>query len=151
MDYSNKDRDKIKTFLLRDKMNLPKFQSAEIITFNTIALRGAIKDIGRALEMDLDEVQTICNAVVEITENGTKIQKIPDEYREKYPELFKFADIVNGTIVSVGTHPSGVLICDRNIEEEIGLCSIASTPYPVSCLNMKELDGQNWVKLDILG
>ena len=51
-DYSGKDRETIKRFLLKDKMNLPSIRSAEIITFNTIALKGAIRDVCRALYKD---------------------------------------------------------------------------------------------------
>ena len=53
--------------------------------------------------------------------------------------------------MSVGTHPSGVLISDLPIEEMVGMCSISSSDYPVSMLNMKELDALMYVKLDILG
>lgn len=68
---------------------------SDIVTFNTIALKGAIRDVGRALGMPLDEVAAICN-VVEQDEAGC---------RAKYPELFKYVDIVNGCVVSVGNHP----------------------------------------------
>lgn len=140
-DYSSKDREVVKYFLLHDHMNLPQIQSAEIITFNTIALKGAIRDIGRALEMPLDEVGVICN----------KVDCNEKEVRNKYPKLFEYVDIVNGTVVSVGTHPSGVLVTDKNLYEDIGLCSLSSSDYPVSMLNMKELDALMYVKLDILG
>lgn len=140
-DYSGKDREKVKYFLLHDHMNLPQIQSAEIITFNTIALKGAIRDIGRALNISLDEVSKICS-MVDDNESGA---------REKYPELFDYVDIVNGTVVSVGTHPSGVLVTDKNLYEDIGLCTLSSSDYPVSMLNMKELDALMYVKLDILG
>lgn len=140
-DYSSKDRDKVKYFLLHDRMNLPQIQSAEIITFNTIALKGAIRDVGRALEMPLDEVGQICNRV-DSDEEGV---------RAEYPELFEYVDIVNGAVVSVGTHPSGVLVSDRNLYEDIGLCTLSTSKYPVSMLNMKELDALMYVKLDILG
>ena len=140
-DYSSKDRDKVKYFLLHDRMNLPQIQSAEIITFNTIALKGAIRDVGRALEMSLDEVGKICNRV-DSDEEGV---------RAEYPELFEYVDIVNGAVVSVGTHPSGVLVSDRNLYEDIGLCTLSTSKYPVSMLNMKELDALMYVKLDILG
>ena len=50
-DYCSKDRDKIKYFLLHDKMNLPNIKTSEIITFNTIATKGAIKDVCRALNI----------------------------------------------------------------------------------------------------
>ena len=146
-DYSGEDRDKVKQFLLRDKMNLPKIQSAEIITFNTIALKGAVRDVCRALYRESEDVDYI--------KRSNEISKLidTDEYkaREMYPEIFEYVDIVEGTIVSVGTHPSGVLLSDLPIEETVGLCSLSTSDYPVSMLNMKELDALMYVKLDILG
>lgn len=147
-DYSSEDREKVKYFLLHDHMNLPQIQSAEIITFNTIAMKGAIKDVCRALDIPLDVAQKISNAV---TMDDKKQWVIDDEWREKYPELFEYVDIITGTVVSVGTHPSGVLVSDLNLFEEIGLCSLSTSNYPVSMLNMKELDALMYVKLDILG
>lgn len=147
-DYSGKDRDTVKQFLLRDKMNLPGIRSAEIITFNTIAMKGAIKDVCRALNVSLDEAQQLSNAVFL---NDKKQWEIDDKWRSEYPEVFTYVDIVNGTIVSIGTHPSGVLISDLPIDETVGLCSISTSDYPVSMINMKELDDLMYVKLDILG
>ena len=142
-DYSGPDRERVKQFLLRDRMNLPKIRTSEIITFNTIALKGAIRDVGRALEIPLATVSQICQQI-----DG---DEIPEKLRNEYPELFEYVDIVNGTIVSVGTHPSGVLVSDLDIDSLIGTCSIGSSDYPVSMLNMRELDDQMWVKLDVLG
>lgn len=147
-DYSSEDRERVKYFLLHDHMNLPQIQSAEIITFNTIAMKGAIKDVCRALDIPISEAQLISDAVV-LDENKKWV--IDDEWREKYPEVFEYVDIIVGTVVSVGTHPSGVLVSDRNLFEDIGLCSLSTSNYPVSMLNMKELDALMYVKLDILG
>lgn len=147
-DYSSRDREKVKQFLLHDHMNLPNVRSSEIITFNTIALKGAIKDVGRALGLSTGETQEISNAVFL---NEDKSWGIEEKWREKYPGLFQYVDFVNGTIVSIGSHPSGVLVSDLNIEEMVGLCSLSSSEYPVSMLNMKELDALMYVKLDILG
>lgn len=141
-DYSGQDRDRVKEFLLRDKMGMPQIKSSEIITFNTIALKGAIRDVGRALEIDLKTVSEICSQCED---------DVPDKLRAKYKELFEYVDIVNGTIVSIGTHPSGVLVSDLQIDETVGLCSTSSSEYPVSMLNMKELDSLMYVKLDALG
>lgn len=143
-DYCSKDREKIKYFLLHDRMNLPHIKTSEIITFNTIATKGAIKDVCRALNISLDEAQQISDAV---NIDGT----IDDKWKEKYPEVFKYVDIVSGTIVSIGSHPSGVLVSDKEIEADIGLCSLSTSDYPVSMLDMHGLDDQMYVKLDILG
>lgn len=146
-DYSGKDRDKVKQFLLRDKMNLDSINSAEIITFNTIAEKGAVRDVCRALYKDDDP-----EGYIEITNTISKLaDSDPEKARRLYPEVMRYVDIVNGTIVSVGTHPSGVLISDLPIDETVGLCSLSSSEYPVSMLNMKELDDLMYVKLSKIG
>lgn len=149
-DYCSTDRDKIKYFLLHDKMNLPNIKTSEIITFNTIALKGAVRDVCRALYKKRDgsddgEYLKIADYISDNVEDNE--QKMRDEY----PEVFKYVDIVSGTIVSIGSHPSGVLVSDRPIETDVGLCTIATSDYPVSMLDMHGLDGQMYVKLDILG
>lgn len=146
-DYSGKDRDTVKRFLLRDKMNLPSIRSAEIITFNTIALKGAVRDVCRALYKDRHDINYI-----QVSNHICKeVETHEEAVRKKYPEVFRYVDIVNGTIVSIGTHPSGVLISDLPIEQTVGLCSVSTSEYPVSMINMKELDDLMYVKLDILG
>ena len=146
-DYSGKDRDRVKEFLLKDKMGLPNINSAEIITFNTIALKGAVRDVCRALFKDKLDINYL-----DLSDKISKeVERNEESARKAYPEIFKFVDIVNGTIVSIGTHPSGVLISDLPINELVGLCSISTSDYPVSMLNMKELDELMYVKLDILG
>lgn len=113
---------------------------ADIVTFNTIALKGAVRDVGRALGVPLDEVAAICN-VVEQDEAGC---------RAKYPELFKYVDIVNGCVVSVGNHPSGMIVAPHSIDDRIGLFTTSTDTVPISQINMKEVDLQNYVKLDLL-
>lgn len=142
-DYSEKDRVKVKEFLLKDHMDINTIQCSEIITFNTIAVKGAVKDVARAMNIPLDEAQSISN---QITDN-----EIPKKLREQYSELFEYVDIVNGVVMSVGSHPSGVLVTDKDIASEIGTCTLSTSEYPVSMLNMKELDDLMYVKLDILG
>lgn len=147
-DYAGADRDTVKKFLLKDKMGLDSIRSAEIITFNTIAVRGAIDDVCRAMYKDSATINHI-----KIAEEIKSMFFDEDENaaREKYKDVFDYVDIVSGTIVSIGTHPSGVLISDLPIEQTIGLCSISTSDYPVSMVNMKELDDMFYVKLDILG
>lgn len=140
-DYSGKDRDKVKEFLLKDHLGLDKIECSEIITFNTIALKGAIKDVCRALEYPLEIAD-------EISKNAEQDE---EKYRKLYPDVFEYVDILNGTVVSVGSHPSGVLVTDVDLSKQVGMCSISTSNYPVSMLNMKELDTLFYVKLDILG
>lgn len=113
---------------------------ADIVTFNTIALKGAIRDVGRALEIPLNEVADICN----------KVESDEESYRKQYPELFKYVDIVNGCVVSVGNHPSGMIVAPYSIDDRMGLFTTSTDTVPISQINMKEVDLQNYVKLDLL-
>lgn len=115
--------------------------AADIITFNTIADKGAIRDVGRALEMPLSEVDSIAKNFDTDEEN----------LREKYKELFKYVDIVKGTIVSVGTHPSGTIVSPIPLDSFAGTCTLPTTDKPVSMIQMKEVDKFGLVKLDVLG
>lgn len=143
-DYCSKDRERVKEFLLKDRMDLDNIQTSEIITFNTIAKKGAIKDIGRALGMTPAETQILSDGV-------NNDEDLPKEMRDKYPELCEYVDIVSGTIVSIGSHPSGVLVSDKNIVEDIGMCSLSTSLYQVSMLDMHDLDALMYTKLDVLG
>jgi DNA polymerase-3 subunit alpha len=146
-DYYDPDRVKTRNFLL----TCDKIKSAEIAAFGTIKLRGAIRDIGRALELSLDEVTEICDKLEEVETNGKKVEVAGEALRKKYPELFKYVDLVQDVIVSVGTHPAGVLCASRPIDEEIGLFSLSTTEHMVSCNDMYGLDACWWTKLDCLG
>jgi len=115
---------------------------SDIITFNTIADKGAIRDVGRALSIDLDTVGEICDSV----DNESKYE----ESRKKYKELFEYVDIVKGVIVSIGSHPCGMIVAPFAIDDTIGLCTTATDQFPISQLYMKEVDSLNYVKLDLL-
>ena len=114
----------------------------DIITFNTIADKGAIRDVARALEIPLDEVSMLCEAV----DNEDKYKTV----REKYPELFKYVDQVKGVIVSVGSHPCGTVVAPYSITDKFGTFTTSTSNYPISQINMKEIDSLNYVKLDLL-
>lgn len=112
----------------------------DIITFNTCADKGSIRDIGRALNIPLNEVAYICD----------NFEKEEQKLRKKYKELFKYVDLVKGTIVSVGVHPCGLVVAPYTIDDRIGTFTSGTSRYPISQLNMKEIDLLNYVKLDLL-
>ena len=123
-------------------MSKPGLYCSDIITFNTVSDKGAIRDVGRALEIPLSEVGEICDCV----DNAKEYEKV----RKKYSELFYYVDLVKGVIVSIGTHPCGMIVSPQSLDDNVGLCSTSTSPYPVSELYMKEVDSLNYVKLDLL-
>jgi DNA polymerase-3 subunit alpha len=138
-DWMPSKRDLVKEYLHQN----PKYETAEIVTFNTVAWKGSIRDIGRALDIPLNEINQICND----EENESALSA----WQKKYPKLFDYALQVEGTIVSIGSHPAATICSPINIQENIGTVTLPTNKYPVACLNMKEVDDLNFVKLDVLG
>lgn len=137
-DYPPSQRGLVKDYIY----NKEGLYCADIITFNTIADKGAIRDVGRGLKMDLEEVNIICERFDGGQENSL---------RKEYPELFKYVDLLKGVVTSVSFHPCGTVISPFPIEGVIGTFSTTTNKYPITQLNMKELDSLNFVKLDLLG
>ena len=119
---------------------------SEIITFNTIALKGAIRDVCKGLYCDNDDVDYMKLD----DEIGKMAEKDEDGARKKYPDVFKYVDIANGVVISLGVHPSGRLVVDHPFDGEVGLCSSSTNTHAISQLWMHELDSLNYVKLDLL-
>lgn len=137
-DWQPNQREAIKDYVY----SMEGLYCADIITFNTVALKGSIRDCARALKIDLSIVNDICENI-----NDDNIES----YREQYKELFEYVDIVNGTVVSIGTHPCGQVVSPIPLDENMGLLTLVTCKNPVTMLNMKEIDSLNYVKLDILG
>ncbi|MDI0267855.1 PHP domain-containing protein [Clostridioides difficile] len=135
-DWDSTGRERVKQYVY----SKDELYCADIITFNTIALKGSIRDVGRALDIPLSQIDNICKNI-EMKENY---------YRSIYKKLFEYVDIINGTIVSIGTHPCGLVVSPVPLEENMGTLTLSTCEYPVTMLNMKEIDHQNYVKLDLL-
>ena len=120
---------------------------SDIITFNTVALKGAVRDVCRGLyardkndKEYLRRADYICN----------NVEADERKMRDEFPEVFKYVDIIQGTIVSIGSHPCGLICSPQPIDGTVGLCTTSTDTYPVSQLYMKEVDALNYVKLDLL-
>ena len=193
-DWLSEDREIVKQYLYGKK----GLYCCDIVTFNTIALKGSIRDVCRGFfneNMDnlSDEVKAKIKAhrenikghdsrdmdvsyskelQAEITADYLRNavhREVPYDYiafgnqlanmidddeagaRKKYPAIFRLVDMVNGCVVSVGNHPAGCVVSPVPVDEWFGTFTSATDDYPISVLNMKEIDSLNFVKLDILG
>lgn len=143
-DIYAEDRYKVREYLF----NRDNLYCCNIVTFNTIQMRGAIKDIGRAFGLTPDQTQELSN-MVETDKKGHDY--IPESVRNKHSEIFKYVDLVIGTITSLGRHAAGIVCSPTDIRYDFGTLSITSDPRPVSQIDMHEIDSLNFVKLDLLG
>jgi DNA polymerase-3 subunit alpha len=136
-DYPPSQRDLVKEYIF----NKEGLYCSDIITFNTIADKGAIRDVGRALNIPLSTIDDI----------SKRFEDNENSLRKEYPKLFKYVDLLKGVVTSVSYHPCGVIVSPFSIEETVGTFTTTTNIYPITQLNMKEIDSMNFVKLDILG
>lgn len=149
-DYYSPDRIMVQKFLLEH----PDLTCASIVTKNTVGLKGAIKDIGRAMGYDSDTTNEITKQIEDGDKDSDDIMDwytYPNETYEAYKELFDEAYKVVGVITSIGRHAAGVVVSTRDLASEMGLITVTKWDYPVTELTMKEVDFLNFVKLDVLG
>ncbi|CEQ01627.1 DNA polymerase III subunit alpha [[Clostridium] sordellii] len=143
-DHSDIDREWVRDYIYK----MEGLYISDIITFNTIALKGSIRDVGRVFIKEYPDRynSSVIDEIVKMTdENKEHIA------REQHPELFEYVDIINGTVVSIGSHPAGVIVSPIPLENNIGTCMLKDNSRPVSVLDMKEVESLGFVKLDILG
>lgn len=129
---------------------------AQIVTFGTMAARNAIRDVGRALDVELSRVDKIAKLVPqEINMTLEKALETSDEFRQAYEKdqinrnLIDLAKDVEGMPRHTSTHAAGVVIASKSVDEFVPLIRTGdqiSTQY-----NMIELEELGLLKMDFLG
>ena len=131
-------------------------QVAQIITFNTMAAKAAIKDVGRALDMPYGEVDRIAKLIPPTI--GITIDKALEEnpllataYQEpKIKELIDTALRLEGLIRGAGVHAAGVVIAPQPLTELVPVTR-AKDDTIVTCYDMKAVEKMGLLKMDFLG
>ena len=99
-------------------------QVAQIITFNTMAAKAAIKDVGRALDMpygDVDRIAKMIPTTIGVTidaaleENGPL--KTAYDTEPQIHELIDTARKLEGLVRGAGVHAAGVVISPQPLTE----------------------------------
>lgn len=142
-DYDDESKARLTKYLCEDHLEIDGIRAAQICTFGTMKTRKAIEYVGKGLGYSLEDIDEMKKQLVD--------DEVPDSLRLKHKELFHYVDLVNGCVINLGIHASGVLISDRDIEAELGTATMSSTDYYVTQVPMKSLDALNYVKLDLLG
>ncbi len=75
-----------------------------------------------------------------------------DNLRAENKQLFYYFDGIKGTIVSKGSHPSGMIGSPITLHDNLGVYyKDGDENIPISFCAMKAVDSLNYVKFDILG
>ena len=154
-------------------------KTAYILAIGTISDKGTIDEIGRALNIPLDEVKEIkelyslytdtiedCKNKIHVfeekgLEEGSVYKECKDKLQEnekllddlknvKYKELFYYFDGLVGTAISQSMHPAGIIVSPVTLPDNYGTFWSKDGKRIIS-INMEEVHEVSLVKYDLLG
>lgn len=139
---------------------------AAIITFGKLKARAAVRDVGRVLDVPLNDVDRVAKLIPNVPGNPVSIGQALDtvpEFKRAYKEqryvkeLVDTAKEMEGAIRNAGTHAAGVIITDRPVVDYIPLnrptsASMEDLPIKkVTQFEMSTIDALGLLKVDFLG
>ena len=132
-------------------------QVAQIITFNTMAAKAAIKDVGRALDMpygDVDRIAKLVPTTIGVTiEQALKDSPPLQEAYDGNPQIRELIDTarkLEGLVRGAGVHAAGVVIAPRPLTDLVPL-SRSKNDEIVTAYDMKAVEKMGLLKMDFLG
>ena len=129
---------------------------AQIITFGTMAARGSIRDVGRALAMGYQDVDQIAKLIPnELNMTISKAMERVAELRERYEnnpqvkDLIDMAAKIEGMPRHASTHAAGVVITREPVESYVPVQ--LNDESVVTQFPMTTLEELGLLKMDFLG
>jgi DNA polymerase-3 subunit alpha len=139
---------------------------AQIITFGTMAARAAVRDVGRALDVPLPEVDRLAKLIpagqgkaVSLAEALQDVPELKEAYAgtEYVRRLIDAALQLEGVARNAGTHAAGVVVSDRPLVEYLPLHRPTrgggddAAQGNITQFEMQILDKLGLLKVDFLG
>jgi len=149
-DFMDRRRGEVKEYLRK------KFKHvASITTFQYFKDKGVIRDVARAFLIPLGEVNKALKTVETFEEYESSAST--EEFRQKYPEVTKYASMLRGKIRGNGMHAAGVVVAKDDISKYVPIETrkdpddSVSGRIPVVALDMEQTADLGLIKLDVLG
>jgi DNA polymerase-3 subunit alpha len=170
IDFDDEGRQRVIDYVV-DKYG--KNQVAQIVTFGTMAAKSSIRDVGRVLELPLQDTDRLAK-MVPITpgttlakifkpgkeaEDGAQsrdlenIRKLRDIEKLETPEgeILRLAQQVEGTVRNTGIHAAGIIIAPGDIMQYIPVCTSSETELLVTQFEGGVVESAGMLKMDFLG
>jgi len=147
-DIQDSRRDEVKDYLVRQYRHV-----ASIATFLEFKDKGVVRDVSRALNIPLSDVNKVLKTVDTWDDFCTSKNSI--WFREKYPEVVTYGDQLRGRIRGTGIHAAGVVTSKEPIFKyapmETRNVTGAEERIPVVAVDMEEAERIGLIKIDALG
>jgi len=147
-DIADSRRDEVKTYLEKEYVNV-----ASIATFNEFRGKNIVRDVSRAFNVPLSDVNKVLKTVDD-WDDFTR-STVAQWFRLKYPEVVKYGEQLRGRIRGTGIHAAGVVTAKDFIFKyaplETRVAPGSKERIPVVAVDMEEAADIGLIKLDVLG
>ena len=153
IDFSDERRQEMIDYVVR---RYGEDHVAQIITFGTMAARGSIRDVGRAMAIPYTKVDSVAKLVpMELNITLDRALNISHDLKNLYDsdpqvkELIDMAKKLEGMPRNASTHAAGVVITDRPVCKYVPLAK--NNDAVVTQFTMTTLEELGLLKMDFLG
>lgn len=128
---------------------------AQIGTYTTLSSKIVLKDVGRILDIDHNEINNLNKELPSVSgkvmDLADAVEEVPaiKEARIKYPRLFDLALQVQSMPRGAGVHPCGVLVGNTPLQETVPLMR-SKEEHAVTQYEGSPLEDLGFIKFDIL-
>ena len=147
-DIADSRRDELKGYLEEEYKNV-----ASIATFLEFKGKGIVRDVSRAFNIPLSDVNKVLKNVDDWDDFTNS--KGAQWFRMKYPEVVKYGEQLRGRIRGTGIHAAGVVTAKDSIFKyapmETRVAPGTKDRIPVVAVDMNEAADIGLIKLDVLG
>jgi DNA polymerase-3 subunit alpha len=157
IDFCQERRDEVVRYV-RGKYGLDRV--AQIMALGSLQARAAVRDCGRVLQMPLGLVDRIAKLIPnppgkhitlsEAVESEPRLQQIAEQ-EPIAKRLFEITSKIEGLYRHASTHPAGVVIGDRPLEDLLPLYRDPRSDMPVTQFDYEDAEKAGLVKFDFLG
>jgi DNA polymerase-3 subunit alpha len=158
IDFCQERRDEVVRYV-RDKYGADRV--AHIIALGSLQARAAVRDTGRVLQMPLGLVDRIAKLVPnpiggktvtlrDAVDGEPRLQQIAEQ-EPVAQRLFSIVEKIEGLYRHASTHPAGVVIGDKPLDEILPLYRDPRSEMPVTQFDYEDAEKAGLVKFDFLG
>lgn len=129
-------------------------QVAGIITFGTLGAKQVLRDVGRAMEIDLKVIDRVCkliDAKLSLKDNYRQSKKLSELIRSSttLQQLYKISLRLEGLKRHTSIHAAGIVMCKKELDEVIPL-SLSHEGFYTTGYTMEYLENLGLLKMDFL-
>ncbi len=157
IDFCQERRDEVVRYV---RQKYGEDRVAHIIALGSLQARAAVRDVGRVLQMPLGLVDRIAKLVPnppgkpislrDAIESEPRLQQIAEQ-EPAARHLFSIVEKIEGLYRHASTHPAGVVIGDRPLDEILPLYRDPRSEMPVTQFDYEDAEKAGLVKFDFLG